>query len=565
MKRSKIILSVAVLLLFAVLLSSCGATKISPVKNLSKVLNADYDLAYESYKEGSEISELKGYAPVMRLNEDVDLNDGPEQGEMVKSDEFLLFFKLDADGNSIYKVFSFRSGSVILEVRNTKDTFYDVEFIEDESGVDQPVFVVTKTVIDIDAKEGEAADPVVTYTLYDATAQALDTSEISSDVKVVADYIMFDYVAYTSDKDGKLTKAFDIPEYMDLDLIFYYNDVYFYYGDKKGIYVYDREFNRVSAWFNPDYGDDSLLEDEIGLNIFNNGDILVQYMIVLDEDAAKYDITKVKNDITFKLDLVSTLISVDNGKAKDIELDYIVERVDCNCDLYDEDEEDNEFTQDFENIAYIYPIVNGKVLSSPADRDVVLMNNKAKITKSLKVVDYQVAEVPTKISDGRYAVKTLDGGMVIIDEKGKVLHSVNNFELGDIVGDYFVGERAIYDMDLNVAYDLSVKNVKVVYVIGDTVFIKKGTDKEYSIISLCDGEEKTVYTHTKDTKKEFEFGNDFYYTIDADGNYEYFNEKGQSLVKITEEHTVFANSSEHGTIVFVTADPLNIKYYVIKK
>ncbi len=556
MKRSKIILCVAALLLFAVLLSSCGATKISPIKNLSKVLNADYDLAYESYKEGSELSALKGYQPVMHYNENSDSD------ELYHSEEFLIFFKVETDGNITQKVFSLRSGSVILELKNTKDTFYSVEFVEDElTDEDQPVFIVTKTVIDTEAEED--VDPEVTYILYDATAQEVAKSEIASDVEVVADYIIFDYVAYTADKDGKLTKAFDVPEYMNVDFIVYYNDVYFYSGDESGVYVYDTQFNRVSAWFVPEYDDASIYD--LDMFILNNGDILVQYMVVLDEDAAKYDITIVKDGETLKLDLVSVLVSAKNGKAKTLELEYVIDNLESNYDLYDEDEDDNVFTDGFENIAYISPIVDGKILKSPADKDVVLMNNKAKITKSLKVVDYQVAEVPTKISDGRYAVSTLDGGMVVIDEKGKVIHSINNFDFSNIVGAYFIGERAIYDMNLEVAYDLAVKNVEVIQVIGDTIFVKKGTDKEYSIISLCDGEEKTVYTYTKDTKKEFKFADGMYYLVDEDGNYEYFNEKGESLVKITAEHAVFATSEEYGVVVFKTADILDAKYYVIKK
>ena len=557
MKRSKIILCIAALLLFAVLLSSCGATKISPIKNLSKVLNADYDLAYESYKEGSELKELKGYKPVMHYN------DATGDEELYHSDEFLIFFKVETDGKTTQKVFSFRSGSVILELKNTKDTAYSVDFVEDQlTGEDQPVFVVTKTVIDTESEE-EDVEPEVTYTLYDATAQEVAKSEIASDVKVVADYIIFNYVAYTADKDGKLTKAFDLPEYMNVDFIVYYNDVYFYSADEMGVYVYDTQFNRVSAWFVPEYDDESLYD--LDMFILNNGDILVQYMVVLDEDAAKYDITTVVDGETLKIDLASVLVSAKNGKAKTLELDYIIDNIESNYDLYDEDEDDNAFTNGFENIAYICPIVDGKILNSPADRDVVLMNNKAKITKSLKVVDYQVAEVPTKISDGRYAVSTLDGGMVVIDEKGEVIHSINNFGFDDIVGAYFVGERAIYDMDLNVAYDLAVKNVEVVEVIGDTIFIKKGTAKEYSIISLCGGEEKTVYTYTEDTEKLLVFTNGMYYLVDEDGNYEYFNEKGESLVKISDEHGVFAKSEEHGVIVFKTADIVDAKYYVIKK
>lgn len=541
MKRSKIILCVATLLLFAILLSSCGATKISPIKNLTKVLNADYDLAFESYTKAEKIEDLKGYIT--------------DEGFI--SDEFAVFHKLDGTSTT-YKVLSFRTNTIILEFTTTKDTEYSFKLIED-----QPALIVTKTVTETGDDLLDLLPEITsTYTLYDASAQIVATSETHSGARIVDDYIIFDYVAYTADDEGKLSKEFDLPEYMNVENFYDYNDNYFYGVNDYGIYVYDREFNRVSAWFIPDYDDDSI--ENFDLHILNNGDMVAQYMVVLDEDADKYDVTIVEDGVTKKMDFVSVLISAKNGKAKNIDLDYVISYVMTNNDLYDDDEENNYFTDSFENIAIINPIVDGKILYSGADKDIVIMNNKAKATKSLKVVDYQTAEIPEPIGEGLYAVETLEGGVLVIDEKGKLVHAFNNSALS-VVGDYFVGKRAVYDMDLEVVYDLSQKDVEILKIMGDTILIKSGTDKEYSVIALCGGEEKTVYTHTEKSKTDFGvLSSYFYYIKNENGEFEYFNEKGDSIITTEEKFAYVGMSYEHDSILLVTAAK-TVEYYVVKK
>lgn len=540
MKKSKIIMCVSMLLLFAVLLSSCGSTKVMPIRNLTKVLNPDYEIDVEPYTFAEEITELKGYTVYGRASD---------------SDDFVVFTKGEAPSIT-YKVFSYRSNSVILEFTTSKDTVYSFGFLRGK-----PVIIVKKTVTE---ESDNLLDPIPkitnTYTLYDATAQAVATSETESMPRTVDDYIVFEDVVYTADDDGKLSKEFDLPEYMDIKNFCGYNDKYFYTSNLIGISVYDREFKRVSAWSLPNYGDESV--ENLDLHFLDNGDMIAQYTVILDEDADDYDIIEVKNGVTKKLDLVSVLISAKNGRAKDIDLDYIIETVITNDSLYDENKENNRYTDGFHNIAYIKPIVDGKILNSSADKDIVLMDNRGRLTNSLKVVDYQLPDLAKKIADGLYTVTTLDGGVMVIDEKGKIVHAFNNYVF-KVVGDYFVSEKAVYDMDLEVVYDLSAKNVEVTNIIGNTIFIKSGDTDEYSIITLRDGEQKTIYTHTSKTKTEFGVLSYFYYIKGEDG-YQYFNEKGDCILTTDNMLEYVAESVDH-EIVLLTSSEKTTKYYKVNK
>ena len=292
--------------------------------------------------------------------------------------------------------------------------------------------------------------------------------------------------------------------------------------------------------------------------------MVAQYMVVLAEDASSYDIISVEDDKAKKYSFVSVLISVKTGEATNISLGYVIDYVMTNNELYDKDDENNYFTDKFENIAYIKPIVDKKILYSPAYEDIVLMDNEAVAKKSLKMVSYQEAEIPEKISDGLYAIDTIDGGAVVVDKKGKIIHAFNN-SVFSVVGGYLVSDRVVYDMNLEIVYNLSGKDVELLEFMGDTILIKNGTDEEYSIIAIFDGKVETVYTHTEKSKTQFGIlASYFYYIEDKDGNFEYFNEKGESLLTSAEELVFVGMSYEYDTILLASTGE-NVKYYVVKK
>ncbi len=571
MKR-KIICLVSVLLILCTLLTSCGS-----VASLGKVLNKKYDLSPDLYKKATDLADLKGYT----------------FDDSQTSEEFALFYKAEKN-NATYKVLSLRSGAIVGTFNSNNKTFYDIEFIED-----MPAFFVRNAVVDtaaIDAlkdnnKKAQLNDIVAqiisgtldineilsdalngyvetTYTLHDAAGAVVASSKWSDSASVYADVIIFDSAAYSIDENaGTLEKSADIPEYMEIGSCDFYNDDYFYIVDENKLTVYDRSFKHKFTYVAPHYGDDSVEDEIYNYNILNNGNILLQYTVTEDEDAKRYDMSYVEGDKTYKSSLVSKLISVKNGKARDVKLEYIVAQILTNTELYDEDkaEEKNAYNDKFENIAIICPIVNRKLMVSEADIDIVLMNNKAQAKKSLKIIEGQTADVATKIGDDQYMVKLLDGGSVIIKANGMVLSAMNKSL--SRCGSYFIGNKAIYNLDLSVAFDLKEKDAEVLSRMNRAILIKAKTDVGYDIIKLLNGKEETIYSHNdSESKTEFYTESRNCYVIkDSSDQYSYYNEEGHNIVISKGKLESVTTSAKHTSQIFMVKSEEETNYCLFTK
>ena len=513
MRKTKLVALSALILALVTALVSCGIGTAS----LSDILNTDYDVAEDVYTDNKALSELSGYV-VANSNR-----------------EFVVFASTDAPLPT-YKVLSLRSGEVVGTFTNTATLVYNVELA---NGV--PAFTVTK----VDTPVENPIDAETTYALYDTKGTEVKSTKYSAKAPFMLtdDLLVYDYATYTVGDDGALTKKDDIPEYVLIDNLDHYNDSYYYVMDDDEVAVYDHSFNLLSTYVAPDYA-------EVGtMAVLNNGNVFVQYTYEVDEDSKKYDIDNSEDGESQKLNLVSLIVSAKNGKTTTLKLDYIVTQLITNEHLVDMAED--MYTDKFENLALIAPIVNKKVDFSDANIDIVTMNNKGKVQNSLKFVDNQEAGLVSKVAENRFVVRTLDGGLVYLDAKGKVVKTMNSYM--SIVGEYFVGKRAIYDLDLNKIYDLAEKEAFVLGTVANTVFVQVKTDTGYDIVAFCDGEEKVVYSYNNDgtTTAVFDIVNDFGYSIidSASGDHKYYNANGDLIVTTTYALLVTASSSEYDTIV----------------
>lgn len=567
MKKSKILLILAALLVAAMLLTSCGGAKIGTINNLSKYLNTEYDLSYDSIVSGKTVSGLEGYS--------VDEN--------MTTDEFVFLYKLSTDDEPkvYHKVLSLASGEIILNFTADKDTQYVFETSSSPNAIFVKEYELDTKKIDTETNpmlaalvaafadgsisigellESDIKDNIsTTYTLYDSTGANIASTDDMDSFYNYADLIVYNYVAYSENEaDGKLVEAAKVPEYIDLGDCSDYTDDYYYdmatFEDfTSKVTVYDKSFNTVFVWTANNYSDDSVYENSNTVCVLNNGDILIQYMLVLDEDAEDYDVSIVKNGVTSKLDLVSELITLKNKKTTQLDLDYVVYELMRNSELYDDEEEaaENYFNNDFENLAFIYPVVDKKISYGYYDLDLVIMDNKAKAQKSVKINDLQTANFAEKIGDDVFMISTIDGNTTFINSKGKLLTSFS----GDleVCGSYLVGEAAIYNFSLEVVYDLRANDATCVACVGDTVFVKvKLSDtsaNKYDVLSLCNGEEKTVYTYDK--KKSFDI-TEFGYVIIEEDNYTYYNEKGEKLITTSLALEYVADSYDNETFLYVS-------------
>jgi len=571
MKKSKLFLLLAALLVSAMLLTSCGSVA------MTEILNGDYDPSADVYADASSITELEGYALLM-LDVDVDPEDGIDvDPEPVVNEEFAVFVKTNVtdEGTATvsYKVLGLRSGEVVGTFAAVK-TAYDFTLYDNI-----PMFQVKKTVSveKTIQNEGSGETTLTTYktdyAMYDGAGEKIDASKNELKAPVLfADMVVYDCVGYTAEDDGSLTKEVDIPEYIQLEACIVGNG-YYYVTDGARVTVYDEEFAYVSTWAAPTYG------EGCQFHFLNDGNVLAQYRYQVDEDAKKFDYIE-GNGYPMKLELVSVLFDVVKGEAKELDLDYLVVAVSPWYSMVDEDETDAEDAQylaseDFENTAIIAPIENQQINTALENLQFVLMSNKIKVGDSLKVLDDQYPGLPLKIGedgegDDLYMV-WLYRGAAIIDIEGNVIQMINDTDALTQVGQYFVGETAIYDLTLTEVYNFDENDASVSKTIDNTVFVNEKTENGYKIITFCDGVKDTVFTYNKDaeTHDTFKFveGAECYYIHKvASGDYVYYNAEGSKLITTQVELTTVANNSEFGVAVLcgvkASAEKTVTTYYV---
>ncbi|MBE6549369.1 MAG: hypothetical protein E7670_02970 [Ruminococcaceae bacterium] len=511
MKKTKLLLLIAALLVFVTMLNACGT-----ISSVNKFLNKDYNPLEDVYKSESAVSELTGY-------------------KVLNSNESFVIFYSDASEILSYKIFSLEANRIIATFTTT-DSLYTFDLYDTA-----PLLLVAQTAKQEDSSAEDIVNGIdavidVTYTAYDANGEILKTFEKykpEAPVRLTFDTCIFDYAAYTIEENGALSKTVDVPEYVALDSIVDWNDDYYYAQNGDTVAVFDHSFNLVSTYVAPSYYED------VSIAILNNGNIFAQYMYEVDEDERKYDLSISENGHTGKYDLVSMIINAKNGKATKVNLDYVVMDVYSNYAVntyFNSLGETSPYNDKFENIAIIAPIVNKKLDESDANLDIVFMNNKGKAADSLKIADNQVAALDaiSKIGNDRYLVETLVGAS-IIDAKGKVIKNMNN--VLDLCSTYFVSDRYIYDLDLEIVYDLVANDAAVLDVVNNTLFVQAETDTGYEIISFCNGAQTTVYTYnnTSNDATVFEIVDGIGYSlINAVSNeYKYYNAEGTLLVTTT--------------------------------
>lgn len=530
MKKSKILVLVAALLVAVMALTACGGSVA-----IKDYLNPDYDTSAPVFTTAEKISALKDYS-------------------YISDNGYIAVFSMIAEDDvtdRTYKLVSLADGSVIatLHKADTVSTFVAYG----------PAYIVTSITTAEDADE-----PITTHTLYDVTGSAIATSEDVSTASVLNynEFLLYDRVLYEIDAKGALTKVIDVPEYVSVDIDIVTDD-YFYVESENAVIVYDREFNYVSFYELPGYA------TEESFFVLDSGDMLIQYWVELDSEATKYDIYEVSEGLTVKFDLVTLIVSAEDGSAKEIKLNYLVEEVVSNSELYDAEDDNNMFIEDsFENIAILIPIEDGKVNEASSAADICFMDNKGKVGASLKLFDDMIAyNVPQKIADNVYAAYGASG-IVLVDGEGEIIKRVTNFRNLEMAGNYFVGEYAIYSADLSeVVYDLKANDVEDVEIVGDSVFMNiEMDDDEYKVVLFADGETKTIFnSKTMSEEKSLGFVDaiDGYYIYDiAEDEYTYYNAKGEKLIKTATEVKFIATGED--TIIAMVVEDDGRTFYLFK-
>ena len=362
-----------------------------------------------------------------------------------------------------------------------------------------------------------------TTTLYSSNGDKVASADgqyDSDDKKTGFDLFQFNSKIYRTDRDGKCTEVCDtiVNGNLSFDAKTVKTDKYYYAIGSSSVTVYDLSLNKLFFWQCPyDTYDCSI-------NPLNGGKFLIQYILLLPDDAAKYDIIYEEDDSAKKAELVSIILDSATGKEKKVSLDYAVYYTATADQILEEDPGDN-LPDGVETVAYIMPIENKRIVVDQSKFQFVAMDANGKVAGKLYSDLEGNVGMPSVIANNRAVYKNASGDRFLIDFDGRVISKFNGFSsvsYDNMVQSYFVLNDKIYDYNLKEVLDLKSKGYTITNTLLDGYMLK---DAEGECYIFADGSEKSI-------EKANTRLNEFLYTTydSIECTYTLYNDQGKSIM-----------------------------------
>lgn len=489
MKKIRTISLVSLLLCLVMLLVSCGTQPaIRDVVNAKAYTSVSYKSA-SSFTVAGEISAVNGS---------------------------IALFVSNHDGIGTYTVTDLAAEdpatSALLTVTENATTEYDVYL-----STSAPFFCVIKD----DTSETDADEA----RLYDFTGKELAKTNSTAFPKITIDLIEFGGVVYRADANGKIAKAFDLPTLgSGLPTLTCAVGNKYYMISANSALVYNKKCELISNYKAPAYASDTKIF------VLDDGDLLVQYTYQLPDDAEKYSYV----NGTSKFDLVTLIVNAGSGSTKRVKCDFLISdlRARSAKTIYGEDSF-KVLASAVRNIAQIYEITDGKLITNAGNKKYVSLTNNAKIDKDLLTSFDNQSGAPEPIN-GKYVLfANIEDKVFLANYSGKVLGEVTDAD--DFTEDYILNDSKIYNYSLELLYDGDAEGFEAICALDHCVLLRN--DK--GVIKLLTGTTAKKLSVTElvsetDAAKKMFFDNGDEYFIMAETTAEstrftFYNDCGEEL------------------------------------
>lgn len=375
----------------------------------------------------------------------------------------------------------------------------------------------------------EAKDEIVT--LEDVDEDEIDNSWQEADLLCIGDKV------YRISEDGKASFAFDWNDLREVpNRLEKAGDYYVYYEDRE-VYIYDANLNMTAAYraplYSEEFGSDSMDEFSIdglcNMSVLSNGNVLVQYVVRQDDYAKKYTFL-VEGQ---KYNLYSVLVQAENGKTKDLSLDYLIGTVvpDYYISVMG-------LSEKIDNIGVGVPIEDQRINMNGTAAKMLSINNKGKVVGVVQdpIPDAYLGDGFVAVAKNRWEVFTADGRSFLLNEKGDVIGEISGCT-GQNNSVLLAGKK-VYDWSLNLKVDLADEDAERIEIMQNSVVFH--TDKD-EVKLFVKGEMKTLISQNQADSGKYAFAklSDGVYMITdksgTDPQYKIYNEEGTLLSTITDK------------------------------
>ena len=349
----------------------------------------------------------------------------------------------------------------------------------------------------------------------------------------VADLIVSGNKVYrvVKDSDPVLVKDFGLspaPYFNELDFK-KFGENYLYQDVDNTYAVYDKDLNETFRYIVPGYAYGT------SVNLLANGNLLVQYSVVLADEATEFDY--ITSDA--RCDLVTLLINKD-GTTELKDVDYKI--ISVKPSAADADGQ-KQYADTVENLAFICLIDSSKMFDLVNNRKLVTLSNDCKTLAYVEAGE-KISEFPTWINNDYFTATAIDGTAALYNENGEKTVNLTSGSTIIFVGGYaVVNGDGIYNMKNEKVYDLKANKATSCDVIGDSVIITTKNDfNEIKVFRFTDGTATEIVDyHNINTQGRY-YVTKTYKELDKDDNkvytYKFFGADGKELLSIDSAENV---------------------------
>ena len=452
-------------------------------------------------------------------------------GEIV--DGIAVMYDTTAEGKAVVKLVDVLGNKMLVEFTNTDTLSYSLEV---RHAVEECYAILTTT------DSTDAENIKTTYTMYDKNGVQIATSDAieSYDIYTRGDLIAFGKSIYRVNEEGVITLAFERKAFEGRlpEVSYFTEENYVYVNWQDGeIFFYDTEMNLCGYWKAPSH----INLDHFTAGALANGKVLVQYIIILPEDAKDYDVFEEGQ----KKDLVTLVIDTD-GDADEYDSDYIFAEITGNVSTSSSWSEEifEYFDDSIENLAMGFEIVDGFVDWDVYTQETYVISGNGKVKGAIEIHPQQIymdSYMPAApLADGVYGVMTSAMQILLVNGSGDLIADITGL-LSSSGGTsapmnecYLISNTAIYDFSMNKLFDLEEKEMTVNTIYDRSIILEDKDGKLYLFNggaepALIDGDDKTEILYIS--------SNIFAVKKTADDGkvtYTYYNDLGNAVLSDSE-------------------------------
>ena len=521
MKKLRIFSLLALLLCAVMLLSACGSVKNAKMTSI--------------YREVKPVSDTPRLQTATQLQED---------GWNIESFDrnLAVFFDCESE-QSVYRVLNMNTGTVVGTYRDSAATENEAEIKTEHeitlytlSEFPEPVSYYI-----VSAKTTFGIDETYKTTLYAQNGTKVAEAAQQITPSRASDLILFDETCYRIDDNGDIAAlcawgrlAGDLP-----DVVYGGKNAYVAnLPTSDGFSILNpKNLDTIAIYHFPGYAEQGSFFPLMG------GDVLVQYLLRLSDDAAQYDLLLGTGTLK-KYSLVQKRVSCKNGEVTDLKANYFYSSVMPRDAIGKEGEQ---LSRGIENIAGGVSVADKRLSSARGDILVLSLGNDAKVKSVLNRSFVGMVDPPSIVADGVFSVTDAQGRRLLYSKSGKQIGEITGAEW--LTDTYVVTERAIYDFQLNKLCDFAEE--------GYELALNNAGYKFRSGVLLCKQDEwgKREYYLYNGAVTKIASGNtqSFFYISDrmylirdsAERTYTYCNDWGETLLQTGEESFSVCTDTEN--------------------